>query len=440
MIVKDSLGDFKRSIGDGYDFINQYHNDIDFNNDFVKNLTENGLTKSVIQSEHMNLGNSEVGEEFNWREDYNFNRISDRDDSLAKNAFTIKKSDINQMVSDTVLSDPETMLTNRFNRFNRYGYLDPTHELVTGAREYVFFSKPDLHLVNPSKPQEMYDVLQGVPFFREAFDHYKLSYYSLQQYFSGNTGMTSSGLRFELRNLYVNLLSNMVTSSFDLSDISASDVLNNQNLYQINTSYREGSLSSDLQYDFSLEFKDTKYLDVYMFFKIYDEYFRTKYMLEIEPTRRDYIMAKVYPEAMSIWKVIVDDSSRIIYWAKATGATPMSVPRGTISNFESNIKFTINWKAQFIRDMDPVNLLELNYLTAKSLGVNFAKGSSIANAVLGKKDIVAYPESTNKTWVGYPLIVSDGNGVNSVSRTGHVGGGNRSQFYRLIWVDNSNNV
>lgn len=439
MIVKNNLDEFQPSKGNSYSFINQYHNDIDFNNDFVKNLTENGLSKNIIQSEHMTLGNSEVGEDFNWREDYNFNRNSDRDDSLSKDVFTIKKSDINQMISDTVLSDPESMLINRFNKFSRYGYLDPTHELVTGAREYIFFSKPDLHLVNPTSPSEMYDVLQGISFFREAFDHYKLSYYSLQQYFNCIPSVSTSGFNIDLNNLYVNLLSNMVTSSFDLSDISASDVLNNQNLYQINTSYREGSISSDLQYDFSLEFKDTKYLDVYMFFKIYDEYIRTKYMLEIEPTREQYILSKIYPEAMSIWKVIIDDSSRIIYWAKAIGATPMSVPRGTISNIEGNIKFTINWKAQFVKDMDPINLLELNYLTAKSLGVGISKGTPIANSVLTKKGIITYPEYTNKTWVGYPLVVSDGNGVNGVTRTGHADTDKKSKFYRLIWVDKSSN-
>lgn len=118
----------------------------------------------------------------------------------------------------------------------------------------------------------------------------------------------------------------------------------------------------------------------------------------------------------------------------------MSVPRGTISNLDSNIKFTINWKAQFIKDMDPINLLELNYLTAKSLGINLSSGASIANTVLKNNNIVAYHESSNKTWVGYPLVVSDGNGINSVTRTGHNTTDKNAKFHKLIWVDNSNNV
>lgn len=337
--------------------------------------------------------------------------------------------ELKTLMQGTTLTSPESMFSNRFNKFSRYGYLDPTHELVTGTREYLFFSKPDLNLVNTSAVDSINPILSDVPFFNEAFNRYKLSYYSLQQYYSNNNRLNSNGFNIDLRNKYINLLSNMVTSSFDLSDISATDVLNNQNLYQVNTSYREGSLPSDLQYDFSLEFKDTKYLDVYMLFKIYDEYFRYKYMLEISPTRYDYIVNKIYPEALSIWKIITDDTGRIMYWAKATGCTPMSVPRGTISNIEGNIKFTINWKAQFIKDMDPINLSELNYLTASSMNRNLASDTF--------NDCEIMPISNNETWVGYPLII---NGEGATLRSGHYPPDNVSSkkkmgFHRLVWVN-----
>lgn len=339
--------------------------------------------------------------------------------------------DYENMLHDTTLSSPEDMLHNRFNKFSRYGYLDPAHELVTGNREYLFFSKPDLHLVDTSNPADMYDKLKVFPFFKEAFSRYKLSYYSLQQYFGTSTGvLESKGLNIDLSNKYINLLSNMVTSSFDLPDITATDVLNNQNLYQTNTSYREGSISSDLQYDFSLEFKDTKYLDVYMLFKIYDEYFRSKYMTEIMPTRYSYIINKIYPEALSIWKIIVDDTGRIMYWAKATGCTPMSVPRGTISNIENTIKFTINWKAQFIRDMDPINLTELNWLTARSLG--FSGPGRLMHNFLSNRTIS--PLMDGKTWVGYPYVMST---TGSSLRTGHhtTDTSNNIGFHRLVWIN-----
>ena len=347
----------------------------------------------------------------------------------------VHDEDYSNMLYGSTLTAPEDMLNNRFNKFSRYGYLDPTHELVTGTREYLFFSRPDLHLVETGEPYKMYSKLKNIPFFIEAFNRYKLSYYSLQQYFKGNAGTRDyGGVNIDFSNKFIPLLSNMVTSTFDLPDITATDVLNNQNLYQINTSYREGSIASDLQYDFTLEFKDTKYLDVYMLFKIYDEYFRAKYMEEIMPTRYDYIINKIYPEALSIWKVIVDDTGRIMYWAKATGCTPMSVPRGTISNIEGNIKFSVNWKAQFVKDMDPINLAELNYLTSRSMNIS-AYSSSITKAIANWGEINTITDG--KTWVGLPLVMtSDGKIFKGGSlRTGQNTNDKSVEFHRLLWVN-----
>lgn len=347
----------------------------------------------------------------------------------------VHDEDYSNMLYGSTLTAPEDMLNNRFNKFSRFGYLDPTHELVTGTREYLFFSRPDLHLVETGEPNKMYSKLKNIPFFIEAFNRYKLSYYSLQQYFGGKAGTRDyGGVNIDFSNKFIPLLSNMVTSTFDLPDITATDVLNNQNLYQINTSYREGSIASDLQYDFTLEFKDTKYLDVYMLFKIYDEYFRAKYMEEIMPTRYDYIINKIYPEALSIWKVIVDDTGRIMYWAKATGCTPMSVPRGTISNIEGNIKFSVNWKAQFVKDMDPINLAELNYLTSRSMNIS-AYSSSITGAIAnwGKANRI----DDSKTWVGLPLVMTPNGSVfkGGSLRTGQSTDDKSAGFHRLIWVD-----
>ena len=341
----------------------------------------------------------------------------------------ITESYVKSMMSDSTIGDPEDMLNNRFNKFSRWGYMDPAGELITGAREYIFFSKPDLHLVDPSSPDTMNSQLAS-PFFQEAFKRYKLSYYSLQQYYAGKSSLSNvEGMTINLKNKYINLLSNMVTSSFDLPDITSGEVTNNTNLYQIGTSYREGSITSDLQYDFSLEFKDTKYFDVYMLFKIYDEYFRAKYMMDITPTRYDYIYNKIYPEALSIWKIITDDSGRIMYWAKATGCTPVNVPRSAISGIENNIKITVNWKAQFVKDMDPVNLSELNYLTVQSLG------STEVGTSGGEHPIMTF--NNKDTWAAYPFVLLGDRTEQPIHRTGSAHQRtDRTGFHRLVWVKN----
>lgn len=358
-----------------------------------------------------------------------------KDTTMYQALKTTKEEYDDFLKGSTLPSDPEDMYKNRFSRFSRYGYIDLANEFITGTREYIFFSKPDLHLIGSGNT--IYTPLRNNSFLMEAYNHYRYSFYSLQQTFSGGgnslpgeigviiNGNTTS--KFDPYCKYIPLLSNMVTSTLDLGDITANDVENNRNLYQVNTTYREGSIASDLQYDFSLEFKDTKYLDVYMLFKIYDEYFRHKFYAEIEPTKEEYILNRIYPEAISIWKIIVDDTDRIIYWAKAIGCTPMSVPRGSLSNFENQIKFTINWKAQFVKDMDPINLMELNHLS--ELSMHGAKPRSFALP------------SAGETWVGYPYVIRDGTpygktNLHTHARTGDNGNASKSpdSFYKLVWA------
>lgn len=382
--------------------------------------------------------------------DFNDTKLYKNNDEVTiSTALNVTKDEYKSFTYGSTLANPEDMFKNRFSRFNRFGYIDAANEFLTGSREYIFFSKPDLHLMDKDDNSNpvMYSPLLSNAFLREAYEHYRYSFYSLQQTYPtvnipGEIGAVNaqSVAKFDPYCKYIPLLSNMVTSTLDLSDITAGEVENNRNLYQINTTYREGSISSDLQYDFSLEFKDTKYLDVYMLFKIYDEYFRHKFYEEIEPADPEYILNRIYPEAMSIWKIIVDDTDRIIYWAKAIGCTPMSVPRGSLSNFENQIKFTVNWKAQFIKDMDPVNLMELNHLTNKSMLRNY-QGAHASSVLSGKQPALL---SQGETWVGYPYIIKDERKsmddtsalFRTSSRTGDIGNGNTAPqcFYKLMWI------
>ena len=355
--------------------------------------------------------------------DYNIKYEGANQQNYIPTDIKISKQEYNNFFKGSTISpDAESMLRNRFSRFSRYGYIDIAGEFLTGTREYLFFSKPDLHLMNDDGTGTMYSPLKTNPFLVEAFNHYRHSFYSLQQFTNTRiAGDDSIGSIFDINSMYIPLLSNMATSTLDLGDITANDVENNKNLYQVNTTYRESSYTSDMLYDFSIEFKDTKYLDVYMFFKIYDEYCRHKYFEEIEPAKPEYILSKIYPEAFSIWKVIVDDTDRIMYWAKAIAVTPMSVPRGSMSNFENQVKLTINFKAQFVKDMDPMNLMELNNLTLASLGHNLDKSE------------IALP-SDGETWVGYPYVAIDNENINTSARTGDNGAKSNNKFYKLMWI------
>ena len=402
----------------------------------------------LIDSEHAELRNI-VAENIGGEESSTFNTINGAIDEEDKDA--IKNNDVkvedafefensmSLLMSGSMLEDPNSAIHNKFTKFSRYGTIDPHTELVSGTREYLFFSKPDLHLFDKGKENTMVmnPELRFNPFFQEAINHYPYTCMALQQTY--DNGVFSYDLKYNTSNKFIQILSNMVTSTLDLPDISAGDVAGNQNLYQIGTSYREGSIVSDLQYDFTLEFKDTKYMDVYMFFKVYDEYFRYKYEEELTPVSNTYIINRILPEAISIWKVIADDTGRIIYWAKAIGCMPMTVPRGSVSNIENQIKFSVNFKAQFVKDMDPVNLLELNNLSLISLGLlpNNIIESSNLNAKLNSKFI---GDSVKDNWMSFPYVltpklVKNANGKDTLlKRHGDKSNNAINGFYKLTWI------
>lgn len=428
-LLDKDIASYKDSEDTGFDMINQYHKSVD---EDMQNATLYNKARIGVGRNPLNIG-QHIFEDIKPTASgggYDSNYPGVNVDIA--NDMKIEVPDFNKFARPSTLADPDEMLKNRFSRFSRYGYIDLSGEFLTGTREYLFFSKPDLHLMNYDG--SIYDQLLTNPFLCEAYKHYRYSFYSLQQYYGGSNEISGdssvgpvskdSATAFDINCKYIPLLTNMATSTLDLGDITAGEVENNRNLYGITTTYREGSLSSDLGFDFSIEFKDTKYLDVYMMFKIFDEYERHKYFSDIEPNRPEYVINRIYPEALSIWKLIVDDTDRVIYWAKATACVPMNVPRGAVSNIEGVPKFTINWKAQFISDMNPIQLAELNNLTMISMNVNGLDGADIALP------------SDGETWVGYPYIIPGGNtrGFNTPRRTGDYSASEEQTMYKLIWI------
>src|SRR5699024_4748182 len=135
------------------------------------------------------------------------------------------------------------------------------------------------------------------------------------------------------------LLSNAVTSSLELPGISADYIDTAKNVYQTSISYRGTSFKSDQDFEFSLDFKDSKFLDVYMYFKMYDEYERLKWLGQVSP-KLEYIKNKILHDQFSIYKFIVaEDGMTLLYFARVTGVYPTSVPREAMSNIEGEVTY-----------------------------------------------------------------------------------------------------
>lgn len=291
-----------------------------------------------------------------------------------------------------------------FNKFNRFGYLDP-YTSLQNTREYIFFTKPDLHIFSASNAYTLNPELEDNAIFSDAMDRYKSILLQLQ--YSANNP----------RDAFVNILTNTVRSSLDLPSINTNDVNTSENIYGTFMSYRRSSLTSDDQHEFSLEFEDDKYLNLYMWFRLYDEYCKLKDLGMVTPPTKNYIINKILHDQMSVFKFIVgDDGETIIHWSKLWGVYPKNVPREAFSDLSGNtgnIRLSVSFKSQFVEDMNPSILAGLNTITLDDGGVpSSSEILPLYNRQLGMMET---------DWAGVPFVVRDTNVTNS------------NAIYKLKW-------
>lgn len=271
-------------------------------------------------------------------------------------SFTDNSSDVKKLIMASGIYDRYDM--EWYKKFTRFGIIDPYNALTT-TKEYIFITKPDLCLMNSNG--KVSNILSNNPFFVDAINRYNPVARQLQSSYSYSDGP------------FMNILSNSITSSLDLPGISADTIETGGNVMGTRIRYRGTSYKSDEDFDFNLEFEDTKYLDVYMLFKMYDEYEKLKWdgALNFSNAESDrwvnYILNKVLHDQVSIYKFVVgEDGYRIVYWARIVGCVPTSIPRdafGDMNNSDTQ-KITVGWKGHFVRDMDPIIISQFNLLVS----------------------------------------------------------------------------
>lgn len=262
-----------------------------------------------------------------------------------------------------------------YSKFRRIGSMDP-YNAPTGSKEYLFFTKPDLHIMNPYAPKlnlnpelnpmELNPELSNQPYFIELKERYPDVIAQLQL----NNKIGDSGP-------FMALLSNSVKNTLELPTITSTVVDTPQTIYGTSYNYRGWGFSSDEKIEFSLEFEDTKYLEVYNLIKAYEEYERLKHLglvsppnITGEPTVNGrcfsyYIKNKILHDQFSIYKFIVeDDGETIMYYAKLWGVFFKSVPRDAFSDMKADggLTYAVDFEAAFVEDMNPSILTDFNRL------------------------------------------------------------------------------
>lgn len=255
-----------------------------------------------------------------------------------------------------------------YNKFNRFGALDP-YNAISGVKEYLFFTKPDLHIVEPYTAN-INPELAAQPFFNELVENYP----GVVSHLQASSRMGRSDL---INSPFMNILSNSVKNILEIPAVSSTTVDTPSNIYGTSYNYRGWGFSSDEKVEFSLEFEDSKYLEIYHLVKAYEEYERLKHLgivsppninsAEVDPNSQKcfsyYIQNKILHDQFSIYKFVVsDDFETIIYYAKLWGVFFKNVPRDTFSDLivENGLKYAVEFEAAFIDDMNPTILADFN--------------------------------------------------------------------------------
>lgn len=319
-------------------------------------------------------------------------------------------------------------INTKFGRFARFGMMDP-YGRVGLAHEFLFFTKPDCHIFNPGTTV-LQPELKGNSFFTDAAARYKNSLAMLQSS-AGGFGIDSD----ISKSPFMNILSNTVSNTLDLSAVSADTVESSTNTWGTVINYRTDGWKEDENISFSLEFTDTRWVETYILVKAYEEYEKMIHTGYITPPSvngdaNSYIINKELHDTFGVYKFVLDDDfSSIIYWAYVCGCYFMNVPRDAFNDIGSDgIKFTIDFKGFCVYDMDPFILSMFNDLVLNSLGT-----PNISREVHVYGNYGSYDNTlealTNSTWPRIPFVTKQ-----KRSRT-HVLAAGMPYDYQLRWFD-----
>lgn len=276
-----------------------------------------------------------------------------------------------------------------YNKFHRFGCLDP-YNRVNGVREYVFFTKPDLNIMTDGSLNKG---LANVALFIDAKERYPEILKQLQYSASSNFP-------------YVNILSNARTSNVDIPGKDATYLESSANIHGTKIQYRKNSYSSDEAFDFNIEFEDTKYLEVYTFFKLYDEYCNRKDYGTIDPGYNNTINRQLH-DRLTLFRFLVDEESEyIIHYSALVGCYIKTTPRDSLSDIPESgpLRFTVGFHCPFFRE-DPLVLAHFNQIAQEH--------------PLGSKEIPIYDDSIGMVsgeWCNMPYVVRDVSKMNNIAQ------------------------
>lgn len=344
-------------------------------------------------------------------------------------------------------------LRQRYTRFFRWGYLDH-HNVVTGIKQYLFFTKPNLFLFNNSNlPTRTHDPANMQTSYlngkngSNSFLHPSIMKYSskLVEAYAVNPDLfyqLTRRVNFEESVIgnFMPLLTNLCDSTLDIpaEEAQYSDMVKTTN--GAIRSIRGNSYQSTNGSTFTLEFKDTKSLEVLNLARIYNEYMNLKSdgLLDIsgDSVMIDEIINKIDSDTFTIYSFIVDDTGEnILYYSKFWGVSISNVPHDVVTNIgDGKISIPLEFKYELVESNNPAILTDFNKIGIEVVGEkrNYKRKDDdngwiyqIPKAPIWDNEIFA----VNGAPVGCPYVLADYYYNNKKVRAKYDG----KKVYKLRW-------
>ena len=322
--------------------------------------------------------------------------------------FKAEVSNLSDIMGSNLLFNMDK--ANWYRYINRYGWIDPyDHDRFT--REYLFFTKPDCNLFSGGTIYgSLNDDIATNPIISDV--HRRHPQVLGQLSLSANDGYN---------NPFMYLLSNSVISKLDLPNITVENLSSTPNIMGTTIDYRGHSFKGG-GYDFSLQFHDTQYLEVYLLAKCYDEYIKMIRLGDAAP-KHDYIVNHILSDQFSIYKFVVgSDGETILYYAKLTGCYFTDVPRDIFGEPpDDGLKLSLSFHAHFVEDMNPYIIHEF-----KSICDTYFTSGNRVLPVFDDKIL-----GVNNTWAEHPNIIIAGRSDPTYGK--RVARRNSTREYFLKW-------
>ena len=304
------------------------------------------------------------GREANTNNDSNNEEISTRT-TTAIHDYTVDTSFLGDKVETVkknlnILNNVEgsKLSYDLFKNYNRFK-IPFTDEVLSKTFSHVFFTRPDLNLVE-------YKGSNSVVLTKQVEND--ATFYYL---FKTNRNILTSLTQMHSSSHDFNLFLSSMARSFEVSDEYIKTTEHGETFTGYKMQYGKHIIESRTAGTFSVNYEDNKHLEIYKCHKAWVEYISKVYRGELT-TKREYITTKTLDYACSVYFIIcAADNETILFWTKYYGVFPTNIPSSVTSWSKGDSmkipEYSITYAYAYKEDFSPLTLAEFNMNSSAEL-------------------------------------------------------------------------